>query len=579
MGLRAILTTRVLKYLVLLAFALLIVAISSFWFSGPSFSEKNVVFEIDGPTQVSSGEEVVFKLKYENKTRSTLYDLDFVFYYPEGSTVLIDGRPEKDHVEDFKIDELTAGEKGEREFSAFLIGERGNIKVTKAILTFRSGNLRSSFEKSISLSTTIVTTPISLTLAAPPSVVSDSPIQYVLDYRNESDEDAQDLIMEFDYPDGFSPKSYSINPESGNNKWTVKTLKVASGGRITVDGVLSGKEGENKVISTVLKRKVGGQYVDYQKVSAVTVISNPILGLVISVNKVSDYSASLGDRLNYTVDYSNDSNLTLSGMNLSVKLEGDMFDFSRLDTRGGLFDDFTKTITWDLSTISDFSNFFPNAKGQIIFNIPIKSFFSSAMPGASNERFVKATAKFRTPNIPVGSDVNEIATSASIITRIGTQPALNQSAYYNDPDFGFSGPLPPRVDEETIYTVHWQLTNPGNDTENAKIVAKLPSGAVWVDIAKTTANQPLPVFNPNSSEVSWSLPRIPYGAGVSTEKYEASFRIKIKPSSIQRGNVISIIEGALLTGTDSFTKQSIIINRSGINTDNLTDRPREGTVQ
>ena len=81
---------KILKYLILLAFVLLIAAISSFWFSGPSFREKDVVFELDGPTQITSGEEVVYKLKYANETRSTLYDLEFDFLYPEGSVVLID---------------------------------------------------------------------------------------------------------------------------------------------------------------------------------------------------------------------------------------------------------------------------------------------------------------------------------------------------------------------------------------------------------------------------------------------------------------------------------------------------------
>jgi len=572
-------TTRVLKYLILLAFGLLIVAISSFWFSGPSFSERNVVLEIEGPTQVSAGEEVTYKLKYSNETRSKLYDLNLVFYYPEGSTVLIDGRLEKDHIEDFSIDELDTGESGEKEFSTFLIGERGNIKIAKAVLSFKSGNLRSSFEKTVSLSTTIISTPISLTLVAPPSTVSDADIQYILDYRNESGEDASDLILEFDYPDGFSPKSFSSNPETGNNIWTVKSLKKGSGGRISIDGTLNGKEGENKIVSATLKRKLNGEYIDYQKVSTATVISNPILGLSLLVNNVSDYSASLGDRLTYTIKYSNNSNLTLSGMNLSVKLDGDMFDLSRLDTRGGLFDDSTKTITWNSSIIPDFSNFFPNTNGQVTFTVLTKSSFSSTVPGASSEKFVKASAKFGTPNVPNGSGSGEIAVSSSIITRIGTQPTFNQSAYYNDPDFGSSGPLPPLVEEETFFTIHWQLTNPGNDTENAKITAKLPAGVMWADMVKATVNQPVPVFNPNSSEVSWSLPRIPYGTGIFTDKYEASFRIKIKPSSLQRGTILPLLDPAQFTGMDSFTKQSIIINRSGIGSDSLVDRPREGTVQ
>src|SRR3989338_5067022 len=188
-------SSKILKYLVLLAFVLLIVAISSFWFTGPSFRERDVVFELEGPTQITSGEEVVYKLKYENETRSTLYDLDFDFLYPEGSAVLIDGKIFEDYSEDFKVDELASGEKGEKEFRAFLIGERGSIKVAKSIFSFRAGNLSSTFEKSTTLSTTITSTPITVTLVAPPSTVSGASIQYILDYRNTSGEDASDLIL------------------------------------------------------------------------------------------------------------------------------------------------------------------------------------------------------------------------------------------------------------------------------------------------------------------------------------------------------------------------------------------------
>src|SRR3989344_4503674 len=110
---------KILKYLILLAFVLLIVAISSFWFSGPSFREKDVVFELDGPTQVTSGDEVVYKLKYSNETRSTLYNLNFTFTYPEGSVVLVGDKLLEDHSEDFIIDELGSGREGEKELKAF----------------------------------------------------------------------------------------------------------------------------------------------------------------------------------------------------------------------------------------------------------------------------------------------------------------------------------------------------------------------------------------------------------------------------------------------------------------------------
>lgn len=570
---------NVLKYLILLAFVLLIVAISSFWVSGPSFREKDVVFELDGPIQVAAGEEVTYKLTYANNTRSSLHDINITFFYPEGSTVILDGKVEEDHIEDFKIEELSPGETGEKEFRAFLVGERGNIKVAKVTISFKAGNLTSLFEKNISFSTTIVSTPIALTLVAPPSIVSGATVQYILDYRNESEEDATDLILEFDYPDGFSPKNFEPAPASGNNSWLVKSLKKGSGGRISITGTLIGKEGESKVVSAKLKRKVGGKYVDYQKASAVTVISNPVLSLDIVVNNSTDYSASLGDRLAYSVKYKNNSNIVLSGMNLVVKFEGDMYDLANLDTRGGLFDDATKTITWNSSSIPEFGNFFPNTTGQINFYAAIKSSFPSVVTGSSQDRFVKLTAKFGTPNVPTGFEGDELAVSTSLVTKIGTQPTINQSAYYNDPNFGSLGPLPPRVGEETAFTIHWQLGNPGNDIENVKVVTRLPAGVQWNNMVKATDGQPVPTFNPNSNEVTWNLGRLPYGTGVSTPKYEASFQVKIKPSSLQKGNVVPLVESVKFTGTDSFTKQDIIINKGGLTSDQLVDRSREGTVQ
>ena len=570
---------KILKYLVLLAFVLLIAAISSFWFSGPSFREKDAVFELEGPTQVTSGEEVVYKLKYANETRSALHDLDFVFFYPEGSMILVDGKALEDHSEDFNIKELSPGEKGEKEFRAFLIGERGGIKTAKATMAFRSGSLSSVFEKNASLSTTIVNTPITLTLVTPPNAVSGAGVEYLLDYRNTLDEDVSDLILEFDYPDGFKISEFSSEPDSSDNGWNIRSLKKGSGGRITVNGVLTGKEGESKVVSVKLKRKISGRYVDYQKASAATVISNPVLGVEVLANNATDYSASLGGRLDYVIKYSNNSNINFFGMNLRVKLEGDTFDFSNLDTRGGFFDDSTKTIIWDSTVIPGFNTFTPGVKGQVNFSILLKTSFPSAIPGASRDRFVKVSAKLGTANIPTGFEGNEVSTSSSLVTKITTQPAFNQFIYYNDPNFGSSGPLPMKVGEETFFTVYWQLTNPGNDVENVQITAKLPAGVQWGEAATANNSLPAPVYSPNSFQVTWNFPKLPYGTGIFTDKYEASFKIKFKPMGQHKGNVVQLLEPAQLTGMDSFTKQNIIIDRKGISSDSLVDRPKEGTVQ
>ena len=79
------------------------------------------------------------------------------------------------------------------------------------------------------------------------------------------------------------------------------------------------------------------------------------------------------DDLNYVIKYSNNSNYNLVGVNLTIKLEGEMYDISSLDTKGGYYDNSNNTITWNASTVSDFANLAPNKKGQVSFRIKLKN--------------------------------------------------------------------------------------------------------------------------------------------------------------------------------------------------------------
>jgi len=246
---------QLLKWLVLLALLLAIVSFLSFWFGSPSFSESGVKLEIEGPNQVSVGDEVVYKLKYSNDTKLDLNNMTFKFTYPDDSVVLKDGTAVTNLSETFTVDQLSPGQKAEREFKAFLVGDRGNIKTAKVEISYKAGDLRTVFEKNTSLSTTIIGLPISLTLSAPPNSVPGQLVNYVLDYRNESNDDIYDLRFEFDYPDGFSFQRSTPSPNTGNYIWLVPVLKKSNGGRISITGPLNGKEGETKNILVLLIMK------------------------------------------------------------------------------------------------------------------------------------------------------------------------------------------------------------------------------------------------------------------------------------------------------------------------------------
>ena len=568
----------VLKWLVLLALLLLIVSFVSFWFGRPSFSEAGVVLKLDGPSQVSVGDEVTYKLTLGNDSRVDLNEIKLKFSYPDDSVVIKDGSIVSDLSQEFEIDKLTPGQKNEMEFKAFLVGDKGNIKTTKAELNFKAGDLKTQFEKETSISTTIVSLPVSLTLVAPPNAVPGQAVNYILDYRNESGSDIADLLFEFDYPDCFAFQKGTPSPSQGNSSWTVPVLKKNAGGRISIQGALAGREGEVKKISVVLKRKIADRYVNYEKAEVSTDVANPLLIVDVLANDSAAYSAFPGDDLNYTVKYSNSSNFNLIGLNLTVKLDGQMYDLSSLDTKGGFFDNENKTIIWNAGSVTDFANLPPNKKGEIKFRVKLKSDVFSGISG-SNNLFVQATATLSTPNVPSGIGGDEISAQNSLTTKITTQPTFRQLIYHNDPAFGSSGPLPPEVGKDTSFTVHWQLTNPGNDMNSVRLTGVLPPGVTWENATGVTAGQPEVTFDANTSEVVWNLGVLPRGIGVTGDKYEASFRVKMKPSSNQVDTAITLIKNSKLTATDSFTKQNIILPLGDMTTEDLTDKPSQGTVQ
>src|SRR3989338_10756938 len=117
----------VLKWLIVFG----IIAGLVFWFGASSFSESRVNLTIDGPTQAAVGDEVVYKVKYENQTNTGLRNVRLTFTYPDNSVIMKDGSVVSDSSGVETVDEasLPAGASREQEFHAFLIGDRGNILV------------------------------------------------------------------------------------------------------------------------------------------------------------------------------------------------------------------------------------------------------------------------------------------------------------------------------------------------------------------------------------------------------------------------------------------------------------------
>src|SRR3989344_8201580 len=109
---------KVLFWSTITAVVLGIISVLLFFYGGSSFSESGVVLTMTGPTQASVGDEVVYKVHYQNNTKTALRHLKLSFTYPQSSVVIKDGQvvTNNGNVQTTDEPDLPAGASQDQEF-------------------------------------------------------------------------------------------------------------------------------------------------------------------------------------------------------------------------------------------------------------------------------------------------------------------------------------------------------------------------------------------------------------------------------------------------------------------------------
>lgn len=408
---------KILKRFFWLALVIVAFALAYFFLNpSPPFSSKNVELTIEAPSETVSGEKINYLVKYRNKNDKLLRDARLTFFYPDDSVVIKDGKPNQFLTENIALGNIEPEAEGVLELSAYLAGSRGDMKTAKAILVFSSTEVSSSFKKEASFSAAISAAPVFLDLIAPTQAISGENVSFQLDYRNESSQDLGELRMKFSYPNGFSPTSFKPSPSSGRNTWDILQLRQGEDGRIIIGGILKGREKESKPVTIILQKKIEGIFADFQKASAVTLMSAPPLSASILVNEQTAYSARPGGRLDYQVKFKNNTDADLLNLSATAKLEGSMFDFASLES-GGIFNNSNKTIYWDGLANPLLNQLAPGQEGAVSFGIKLMGDFPSGSLGAKDLN-LKVTVQIKSPTVPSGFNVDKVSAESELVVPV-----------------------------------------------------------------------------------------------------------------------------------------------------------------
>ncbi len=519
------------------------------------FSEARVLVSVAGPKDVASAEETTFTISYDNNNWAALNDAMLVISYPE-SFRLQDGNNARISgvLAEIPLGKIEANAQGKIPIKGAFYGSKGDLVYFKVMLRYKPKNIETVFEKTTQFGVNVASSALGFEITAPLELATGQDVEYVVNYDNKSDTQFSNLRVKLEYPEGFYFVDAEPKPSEGESVWYVGNLNARADGKITVRGVLSGASGERKQIRGMIGFFQGdGKFATYAGNERQTrVVASP-LSISQTVNKLTEIAVNPGDTLRYTIRYRNDGNVGLRDTIVTVEIDPSLLDMGLLLLQNGAYDAARKTITWKASDIPSLGRFEPGTEGEITFSVPVVKTFAAT----SGKNFsIRSVAKIDSPDIPTPIGSNKIIGSNTLYVKLNALVGIDVVPFYTDAVFPNTGPVPPRVGQETSYTLHLKVTNTSNDLKQSRISVIFPTG-IRYDGKFSPAGETV-VFNERTNELVWELGN--FSLTKDTPR-ELVFQVAAIPSENQANRPLILVESTVFTAKDTFTNQDIRVEK------------------
>lgn len=532
-----IMTSR--KVLLSLVAIVVVLTAGAYWyFNNAVFSKGILNLQILGPASAKAGDEITYTVKYKNNGNFVLQNPQLIFQLPDNSLT-----------EDSKmrftqsLDDIYPGQENSIQFKGRILGQEGDVKMAHAWLTYTPRNLSAQYESDTTLSTTISEAPITFTYDLPSSVEKGKIINYSINYFSSIDYPLENLSVRVAPVNGFDI-TYSDPMSLDDIEWKVGTLNKGHGGRVTISGNVTSDTQSQLIFSAELGMWQNGVFVTIKKIDQDVQVAQPLLFVSQQINGSSNYAASFGDTLNYTVSFRNIGSTPFSNLFVVDRLQGDAYDLSTLSSTDGQVNQNDNLIVFDPNQVLQLKTLNPNQQVSVSFSIKLKD----SLPQGANPVVINR--------------VNVLDISQSFDTKISSKVSFSQKAYFQSTGgIENSGPIPPKVGQTTYYAIVWQVNNDVNDLKNIKVKAILPQNVYLVDNIYPQDQGVNFSFDNKSRQIVWSAGDLASGAMV-----RLTFQVALTPASYQVGNVASLMGSATVYGDDQFSGATVQNTAPAVNT-------------
>ncbi len=544
--------------------AVILVGVGGFYFY-QGLTAKGVVLTIENPAETLLGVPFIIAVNYGNNGQSLLRDAKLSLTLPDGIS-FVNLSPDQ-RVQAKNIGDLGVGSQGKEEFQVIALRNPQSLQSIGASIDYIASNLGSRFEREASSKLTINEPAVRVDFSAPEKVLSGEEFQLTVAYENISGYDLPDLELRLDYPATFHFVKSSIPGSEGNYLWRLGDLRAGSKGELIVRGSAMGKADLPLEIKSELTASLQGKRYAVESKSARLSISPSPLSIEVAVNSQKEYIASPGEQLTYTISYRNNADVSsgLRDVVLKARLTGDMYDFQSISSNG-FFSSVDNSFTWNAANTPGFANLALGESGSVTFSIVLKNDYPIKRLNDKNFT-LKVSAQIESPTVPSNVAAKKTISITDIESKVKGKILAEAKAFFRDASSGIlnNGPIPPRVNMTTNYTVHWIVKNYSNDAENLEMSAYLQSGVTFTGEVKSNIVS-VPTYNDRTQQVVWKIDRIAATKGVISQPVEATFQIAATPSVAHMNQYMPLVSQAELRAKDTFTGLDLVSIVSPINT-------------
>lgn len=541
-------------------------------------STDNVGIVISHPLTIGGGDELSFDVTIKNENNTSLESASLKIEYPEGSRNPKDITEEQNRVTT-ELGLIAAGEAVKKNQSVVLFGEEKTKKPIKVTVDYRIAGSNATYEKTENFEVELSSAPVSMVVHSLKEVNSGQEIEFVVDIVSNSTKIIQNVMLKAEYPFGFSVISSEPKTYAENNVWRIGDLQPGIKRTVKIRGKIDGQDGEerNFRFSIGIQSIRNDRQIEPVFFSTLQTISvqKPFVGtnLVLNGSNAQVYITRSGGDIRADLTWENNLTTRVTDLKIEAKLGGNMLNRNTVSVDGGFYRSVDNTIVWDQTTNNSLREIAPGAQGRATFA------FSVLTLDPSQYSTVKNPEVTITLNI-AGKRAGEVGVPQEVLSqltktiRVATDLSISPRIVHSTGPFTNTGPIPPRAEQETTYTVIWAITNGSNDTRNVKVVASLPSYVKWLGAISPTDEKI--TFNPNGGVIEWNVGDVKAATGFNSSPKQVAFQISFTPSISQVGTTPVLVNDPVITGEDRYTSTVITQTRNDLSTKMSTD-PRYKT--